>query len=138
MLTNKRIDLILTRIDDCKFKCWSNPNMKNVQMYFAALYTLFDNIFSLFCDEKIEILTKDLSEYFSTFGEINPETVDMKTVFKLIKICDRFNRHMRGLLQSKKYFFRTDYEAVKGIEKAFEILDKGGGFLGEFQGMDEE
>lgn len=134
LLTNKRIDLILQKIDIYKEASWSNPCIPNIEKYFANLYTLFDNIFVLLNKEEIEKIKYHFNFYWFVKNSLQDRNnQNMKNVFTLLFICDTVNRIMKAALQRYEYFFRFQMKSVARIEDGLKIIEEGGGLFGGVQ-----
>jgi len=130
-LTNKRLDIVITKLDYYKEEAWATPNIPNIGRYFACLYTLFDNVFSVLHKEHLDNLKILFTDYWNKYNTLQDEKKQsFRTVYELLFICDEINREMKWSLQRYEYFFKLGTQSVKSTETGLAIIHQGGGFFG--------
>lgn len=136
ILTNERINLLLLKVDQNNEICWRQPTLKNVENYMASLITLFNNVFVVFQDEReLNNIVKLWEDFYSKFLKLRikvtvEEDVSLSDIFALIILLDRINRRIKTALQRMQYFFRVEEMNIKGLDRALEIIESGGGIFG--------
>lgn len=132
VLTNRRIDIILQKIDYWKEESWARPCVPNVERYFANLYSLFDNVFVVLNQNEIEEIVRCFAKYWELKNTLqNKENQNLKNVYGMLFICDNLNRIMKAGLQKYEYFFRIGTRDVHRIEDGLKIIHAGGGIFGK-------
>lgn len=132
-LTNERVNRILQEVNLNKYKAWNSFNLQDIQKYFASVLTFFDEVFVALKSEQIERIQTHIRNYWNKYLEIQLKSKDKVTFNDLVYLLvetDKIQQLIRFYLQSYDYFFRKREKDVKSIEKALEVVMRGGGIFG--------
>ena len=135
-LNNQRLNLILLEMDRANQACYRNPCLPNLEEYFSAVYTFFNNVWTVFEPEENEKIVRIFKEFFPIYFRVKlSEKASLNIIYYLIFLIDRANRLMKGFLQKKQFFFKIGVRKVSGIEESISIVEKGGAFFGGIKGV---
>jgi len=132
LLTNRRLDIMFQRLDEFRIKAWCNPCIPDVRDFFSVISGIYNNVYIVF-DEKEN---KKILSHFNDFHKIyfsvqtDEEEQSIGNVYKMLLMLDRIQRLIVGYFQKRRYFFRIEQKDVKGVERAIEVMEQGGGFFG--------
>ena len=133
-LTNQRLAYIFFDIDKWNQVCYQNPNLPNIEGYFSSIYTLYNNVFSIFNPEENKKIIPLFKQFFSIYFKIKTsEKADPRILFYMLFILDRINRLIKAFLQKRKYFFKLSAQKVTGVDETLKVLEEGGAFFGGFK-----
>ena len=133
-LTNKRLDLLFTRMDDVTTQAWNEVNLPNLQAYFSVIKAIYNWAFVVFKIEENRQIMECFDDYYVLFfGLLQEEEQNLQTCYKILFILDRITQLIIADFQKQGYFFRTGVKETKGIEAALEMLERKARAEGELE-----
>ena len=124
LLTNERVNALLTLCDNNSYKAHRRPILPHIEDFRSSLLTLWKNVFVVLEEEENKQIKRGFERYERLYDRIiSDRAYQTKRNCKLLlRILDTIHNLIIGGLQKKRYLYRTEVPDIKGIETAIRIL----------------
>lgn len=117
-LNNKRLQIILAKIDDCGSSATRSKHYHDIEQYFNEVTQLYINIAPILLPEGADKILKIRNAYakVKALVENDPRYQTKQSLDFLLKCARELNLLLIEGLQNMEYFFRIGQRTKKGLK----------------------